>query len=51
MNAAATWSTALIKARGKAMGAENRGKGIDVLLGPVTGKRILITHQLDEANL
>jgi beta-glucosidase len=38
MNAAATWSTSLIRARGVAMGAEHRGKGIDVQLGPVAGK-------------
>ncbi|EKD19262.1 uncharacterized protein L3040_009298 [Drepanopeziza brunnea f. sp. 'multigermtubi'] len=37
MNAAATWSTRLLKARGVAMGAEHRGKGIDVQLGPVAG--------------
>ncbi|PQE29236.1 putative beta-glucosidase protein [Rutstroemia sp. NJR-2017a BBW] len=37
MNAAATWSTSLIRARGVAMGAEHRGKGIDVQLGPVAG--------------
>jgi len=37
MNAAATWTTRLFKARGTAMGAEHRGKGIDVQLGPVAG--------------
>jgi len=37
MNAAATWSTRLIKDRGTAMGAENNGKGIDMMLGPVAG--------------
>lgn len=37
MNAAATWSTRLIKERGKAMGAEMNGKGIDMQLGPVAG--------------
>lgn len=37
MNAAATWSTRLFKSRGNAMGAEHRGKGVDVQLGPVAG--------------
>ncbi|KAH8814936.1 putative beta-glucosidase A [Xylogone sp. PMI_703] len=37
MNAAATWSTRLIKNRGQAMGAEHAGKGIDAQLGPVAG--------------
>ena len=37
MNAAATWSTRLIKERGRAMGAEMSGKGIDMQLGPVAG--------------
>ncbi|CZT02923.1 probable beta-glucosidase [Rhynchosporium graminicola] len=37
MNTAATWSTRLFRARGKAMGAEHRDKGIDVQLGPVAG--------------
>jgi beta-glucosidase-like glycosyl hydrolase len=37
MNAAATWSTRLIKQRGNAMGSEHRGKGIDMQLGPVAG--------------
>jgi len=37
MNAAATWSRSLIRKRGAMMGAEFRGKGIDVLLGPVAG--------------
>lgn len=37
INAAATWSTRLFKARGRAMGEEFRDKGIDVLLGPVAG--------------
>ncbi|KAJ6529518.1 glycoside hydrolase superfamily [Mycena vulgaris] len=36
INAAATWDTALIEARGKAMGAEFRGKGVNVALGPMT---------------
>lgn len=37
MNSAATWSRRLIRAKGKAMGAEFRDKGIDVQLGPVGG--------------
>lgn len=37
MNAAATWSTRLMNLRGKAMGVEHRGKGIDMQLGPVAG--------------
>jgi beta-glucosidase len=37
MNAAATWSTRLMKNRGQAMGAEHAGKGVDVQLGPVAG--------------
>jgi beta-glucosidase len=37
INAAATWSTRLFRERGAAMGAEHRGKGIDVQLGPVAG--------------
>ena len=37
MNAAATWSRKLIRARGAAMGAEHNGKGVDVQLGPVAG--------------
>jgi len=37
MNAAATWSTRMIKDRGYAMGSEHRGKGIDMQLGPVAG--------------
>ncbi|KAK0721491.1 glycosyl hydrolase family 3 N terminal domain-containing protein [Apiosordaria backusii] len=37
MNAAATFSRKLIKARGEAMGEEFRGKGVDVQLGPVAG--------------
>ncbi|KAJ7762672.1 glycoside hydrolase superfamily [Mycena metata] len=36
INAAATWDTGLIEARGKAMGAEFRGKGVNVALGPMT---------------
>lgn len=38
VNAAATWSTRLLKNRGQAMGAEHAGKGVDVQLGPVAGK-------------
>ncbi|KAH8586574.1 putative beta-glucosidase A [Bisporella sp. PMI_857] len=37
INAAATWSTRLIKDRGRAMGEEMNGKGIDMQLGPVAG--------------
>ncbi|KAK1749345.1 putative beta-glucosidase A [Echria macrotheca] len=37
INAAATWSRRLLRARGEAMGAEFHGKGIDVQLGPVAG--------------
>ncbi|KIW73191.1 hypothetical protein, variant [Phialophora macrospora] len=37
INVAATWSRELARARGEAMGAENREKGIDTLLGPVCG--------------
>jgi beta-glucosidase len=37
MNAAATWSTRLMKSRGLAMGQEHGGKGVDVQLGPVAG--------------
>lgn len=37
INAAATWSKKLFKARGEAMGEEFRGKGVDVMLGPVAG--------------
>jgi beta-glucosidase-like glycosyl hydrolase len=37
VNAAATWSTRLMKNRGQAMGAEHAGKGVDVQLGPVAG--------------
>jgi hypothetical protein len=40
-----------MKARGVAMGAEHRGKGIDVQLGPVAGQRSLIAHWLDGANI
>ncbi|OAL28402.1 hypothetical protein AYO22_02856 [Fonsecaea multimorphosa] len=37
LNVAATWSRDLARARGEAMGAENRDKGVDVQLGPVCG--------------
>ncbi|KJZ74948.1 Putative beta-glucosidase A [Hirsutella minnesotensis 3608] len=37
VTAAASWSKHLWNARGKAMGQEARGKGVDVLLGPVSG--------------
>ncbi|OAA54584.1 glycoside hydrolase family 3 protein [Niveomyces insectorum RCEF 264] len=37
VNAAATFSRDLMRRRGLAMGAEFRGKGIDVQLGPVAG--------------
>ena len=33
----ATWSKHLWRDRGKAMGEEAKGKGVDVLLGPVAG--------------
>jgi hypothetical protein len=36
INAAATWDLDLIQARGKAMGQEHRGKGVNVALGPMT---------------
>ncbi|KAK7036371.1 Fn3-like domain-containing protein [Favolaschia claudopus] len=36
INAAATWDTNLIEARGRAMGAEFRGKGVNIALGPMT---------------
>jgi beta-glucosidase len=37
INVGATWSKRLAYERGKAMGLENRDKGITVLLGPVAG--------------
>jgi beta-glucosidase-like glycosyl hydrolase len=37
MNVAATWSRSLMYARGKAMGAEHQGKGVDTQTGPVAG--------------
>ncbi|THH13125.1 hypothetical protein EW146_g7064 [Bondarzewia mesenterica] len=36
INVAATFDTDLIYARGKAMGQEHRGKGVNVALGPMT---------------
>ncbi|KAJ7612270.1 glycoside hydrolase superfamily [Roridomyces roridus] len=36
INAAATWDVDLMRARGKAMGREHRGKGVNVALGPMT---------------
>ncbi|KAL2151324.1 hypothetical protein VTH82DRAFT_6422 [Thermothelomyces myriococcoides] len=37
INVAATFSRRLMRLRGEAIGAEFRGKGIDVMLGPVAG--------------
>ncbi|KAM7201133.1 glycoside hydrolase [Rhypophila sp. PSN 637] len=37
LTAAATWDRGLINKRGYAMGAEAKGKGVTVLLGPVAG--------------
>ncbi|GAB0135303.1 hypothetical protein EsDP_00003646 [Epichloe bromicola] len=37
LTAGATWSERLWRDRGKAMGAENKAKGIDVALAPVSG--------------
>ena len=37
VNVAATWDRGLAFARGQAMGAEHRDKGVDVQLGPVAG--------------
>ena len=37
VNVAATFDRGLAYARGAAMGAEHRGKGVDVQLGPVAG--------------
>ncbi|KAJ7093688.1 beta-glucosidase [Mycena epipterygia] len=36
INVAATWDVDLMEARGKAMGQEHRGKGVNVALGPMT---------------
>ena len=35
MNVAMTWDANLMLARGQAMGAEFRGKGVNVALGPM----------------
>jgi beta-glucosidase-like glycosyl hydrolase len=32
-----TWDKELIRARGEALGAENRGKGVHITLGPAMG--------------
>lgn len=37
LTAGATWSERLWRDRGKALGAENKAKGVDVTLGPVSG--------------
>ncbi|KAG6001288.1 hypothetical protein E4U21_004525 [Claviceps maximensis] len=37
LTAGATWSERLWKERGKALGAENKAKGVDVALSPVSG--------------
>lgn len=37
INVAATFSRRLMRLRGEALGAEFRGKGVDVMLGPVSG--------------
>lgn len=37
LTAGATWSEHLWRYRGRALGAENKAKGIDVALGPVSG--------------
>jgi hypothetical protein len=37
VNVAATFSRRLMRLRGEALGAEFRGKGVDVMLGPVAG--------------
>ncbi|GAB1317565.1 beta-glucosidase [Madurella fahalii] len=37
VNTAATFSRRLMRLRGEAIGAEFRGKGVDVMLGPVAG--------------
>lgn len=38
VQAAATWDTALMYSRGNALGAEARGVGVNVQLGPVAGE-------------
>ena len=35
INAAATWQRSLIRSRGVAMGQEHKGKGVNVVLGPM----------------
>lgn len=37
LTVAATFDRGLLYARGYAMGAEHRGKGVDIQLGPVSG--------------
>jgi beta-glucosidase len=37
VTAAATFDKGLLYARGEAMGAEHKGKGVNVMLGPVAG--------------
>ncbi|KAK3990968.1 family 3 putative glycoside hydrolase [Cladorrhinum sp. PSN332] len=37
INAAATFSRRLLRARGRALGEEFKGKGVDVMLGPAAG--------------
>lgn len=37
LTAAATWSRHIWKDRGTVMGEESKGKGVDVILGPVSG--------------
>ncbi|KAG6054772.1 hypothetical protein E4U17_003485 [Claviceps sp. LM77 group G4] len=37
LTAGATWSERIWRDRGKALGAENKAKGVDVTLGPVSG--------------
>ncbi|KIJ44501.1 glycoside hydrolase family 3 protein [Sphaerobolus stellatus SS14] len=46
INTAATWDRDLIRQRGAAMGAEHRGKGVNVTLGPMTNMgRVAAQHQ------
>ncbi|KIJ29627.1 glycoside hydrolase family 3 protein [Sphaerobolus stellatus SS14] len=46
INTAATWDRDLIRQRGAAMGAEHRGKGVNVALGPMTNMgRVAAQHQ------
>jgi len=44
MNAAMTWDRKLMYERGYAMGAEFKGKGINVALGPVVGSIPLLPY-------